>query len=586
MKITRILIALLLVAGSITPTLACHELCMPDDPDKEKYKNKNYHPPLGIPMYLSGNFCELRSNHFHTGLDIKTGGVEGKKVYSIEDGYVSRVKVGLWGYGNVLYITHPDGFVSVYAHLQKFNDEIAKFVKDAQYDRKRHQIELFPGKEQLVVKKGEVIALSGNSGSSVAPHLHFEIRESRTEHPVNPLLFGFDIKDNVRPTIRKVRIYPLDNNSYVDRHNEPKTYDVDGKVGNYKVADVDSIRVRGKIGFAVDVVDKLNGVSNICGIYRIELFVDSQQVYGQNLEKMNFAVNRYLNAHMDYEMWKVNSNHFQRSFLLPNNKLPIYENVKNRGFVTFDDTLWHDVRYRIEDTYGNVSELNFKVICDPPTAPFVLVKRKAPFQELKWNQENVVKQEGFVLRMPPNILYEDLGLKFNVEAQPKRAFAPLFKIHDYLTPLQSYFTVRIKPDSIPPGKESKMIVVSYSKNGKIYNEKGRYDNGWITARSRTFGNYSVMMDDTPPQIKPNNFKDGQNLAKKTEISLKITDNLSGVKSYSGTIDGKWALFEYDPQRAKLYYVFDEHVGAGEHTLKVTVKDERGNRKSYTAKFTR
>jgi len=553
-------------------------------PEKATYADLDFHPPMGIPLFLAGNFCELRSNHFHTGLDIKTGGVIGKKVYSIEDGYVSRVKVGLWGYGKVIYIRHPNGFTSVYAHLNKFNPTIEAYIKKAQYNAESFEIELFPSSDELVVKKGEQIGLSGNSGSSTAPHLHFEIRETATEHPINPLLCGFDIKDNVKPSIRYFRMYPLSDSSTVNDMFSAKSYKVEGSNGTYKYSG-GPIPVHGEIGFALDVVDKLNGMRNICGTYTIELYVDSQQVFGQRLEKMNFGVNRYINAHMDYELWKKDSRHFQRSYLLPNNRLPIYENVLNRGHVTINDGAVHQVKYVVEDAYGNTSTLSFEVKDSTPKVWPTYAERK-DMSLVEWDEEYVYKEDSFALFMPPNILYDDLYIDIAEATPHKYSIGKQFAIHNRYTPLQSYFTIKFRADSTMLANADKCMVVSISKGGKIYNEKGTMENGWLSARSRSFGTYTVMMDRKAPVISPKNFVDGQNMAKNTEISLKITDNLSGIKKYRGTIDGKWVLFQYDPQRSKVWYVFDDKVGTGEHELKFTVYDERGNKKVYTAKFTR
>ena len=558
-----------------------------DDPEKARYEKIDFHPPMGIPLYLAGNFCELRSNHFHTGLDIKTGGVIGKRIYAIEEGYVSRVKVGLWGYGKVIYVTHPNGYTSVYAHLNKFNDEIEAFIKKAQYMKEKYEIELFPGKDQLKVDRGELIAISGNSGSSTAPHLHFEIRESGSEKPVNPLLFNFDIKDNVKPVIRYFRIYPLTDSSFVSDKSRAASYKVGGSSGTYTAKDASPIKVHGEIGFAIDVVDKLNGAPNICGTYTIELFVDGEQVFGQRLEKMNFAVNRYINAHMDYELWKKESRHFQRSYLLPNNKLPIYENVKNRGVVKFTDNEVHAIRYVVKDVYGNESTLSFKVQSDAKPNYEALVKpASASFAQVKHNEAYALQQEEFAMLMPPDILYDDLDLQFSTASSPKYALAPLYKIHNKYTPLQSYFTVKFKADSAMQANASKCIIVSINDAGRIYNEKGKFEDGWISTRTRSFGNYTVMMDKTKPVITPQNISDGKDMSKNTQISIKMTDNLSGVRSWRGTIDGKWVLFEYDPQRAKAWYVFDDRIGPGKHKLKFTVRDERGNRSTYEAEFTR
>lgn len=559
-----------------------------DNPDRNAYQSYDFHPPLDIPLLLSGNFCELRPNHFHTGLDIKTQGVEGKKIYSIEEGYISRIKVSHWGYGKALYVRHPNGYTSVYAHMQRFNDEIEAFLEKAQYEKETYEIELFPGSTQLRVQKGEVIGRSGNSGSSLAPHLHFEIRETKTEHPVDPLLFTFKIQDDIPPTIKNFRVYPLSDSSYVNKKDVAKTFKTAGGSGRFRPASEDTIKVHGEIGFAVEVIDKLNGARNPCGIYTIELFVDDEQVYGQRLDNMDFAVNRYMNAHTDYEQFRRNKRHFQRSFLLPNNKLPIYENVKNRGIVKFLDNKVHHIKYIIKDTYGNTSTLKFAVKSIAKANHSAWKSAAKNFHQLlKHNRENSMQVDGFQFFMPPNLLYDDLPMTFEVAKAPSRAIAKLFKLHNEWTPLQSYYTVKLKPDTIPTGvKKRQLMVVSIDRNGRIWNEKGKYRDGWISARTRSFGNYTVMIDSIPPVITPKNISKGKDMSRAKRISFKIADNLSGIKKYRGEIDGRWVLFEYDPQAAALWYTFDEHVGPGEHELVLTVKDERGNKKTYKTTFIR
>ena len=553
--------------------------------DANKYSGLDLHPPLSIPMFLAGNFCELRSNHFHTGLDIKTGGVIGKKVHSIEKGYVSRIKVGLWGYGNVVYVTHPNGYTSVYAHLNRFNDKLAAFVKAAQYKAETYEIELFPSATDLVLSRGEVLGISGNSGSSTAPHLHFEIRETASENPINPLLFGFDIKDQVKPTIRQFRIYPLNENTAINKKNKATTFAVTGSNGVYKAKSSTPIQVHGEVGFALDVIDRLNGVSNKCGIYTIALSVDGEQVFGQRMEKMDFAVNRYINAHMDYGLFKTNKGHFQRSYLLPNNRLKIYENLKREGKVLFTDDKEHQIQYDVVDTYGNKSSLTFKVQSLPQATPVKSAKNY--HKRLRYDQEEVISTEGFEMKLPANILYDNLDFKFAAAKSPyPGSKAKLYQLHNYLTPLQSYFNLKFKVDSIDPALHSKLMVVSINKRGHAVNEGGKFENGWITAKSRSFGKYTVMLDKTPPAVKGKNIYPGKNMSANTEISLTISDNLAGIESYRGTIDGKWFLFQYKPRRNKLVYVIDERLKPGKHHLKVEVADERGNTTTYEADFTR
>jgi hypothetical protein len=266
----------------------------------DKYPKDYFRSPLDIPLFLAGNFGELRPNHFHAGIDIKTESVEGKNIYAAAEGYVSRIKIATNGYGKVIYITHPNGYVTTYAHLQRFSDKIEEYVKKQQYHKEKFEIELFPGKKQLPVEKGEVIALSGNTGGSGGPHLHFEIRDEKTEIAINPLLFGFDIKDDIKPVIKNIAIYPLNDSSYVNGVNKEKYIDLAGSEGKYRITG-GPYTVSGEIGFSVEANDYLNGSSNKCGLFSVELLLDSNRIYYHEIEQIAFSESRYINSHVDYK---------------------------------------------------------------------------------------------------------------------------------------------------------------------------------------------------------------------------------------------------------------------------------------------
>ena len=285
---------------------------------------KNYfQSPLGIPLYLAGNFGELRSNHFHSGLDMKTQGKEGFKIYAAADGFVSRVKISPWGYGKTIYIDHPNGYTTVYAHLQGYKGDIAEIIKKHQHEVENWEIDWLPSDTLMKVKKGDVIALSGNTGGSGGPHLHFEIRETETEHPVNPLLFGFAIKDNIKPLIRSIILTPLNDTSYVNNKRKPQRFLVSGSAGSYKLKNETSINAYGEIGIGIETIDKLNGYGNRNGIYSIELLENSQTIFKSEMKKFSFDESRALNSLIDYEMFLRKKVRFQRSYIEPNNHLNI-----------------------------------------------------------------------------------------------------------------------------------------------------------------------------------------------------------------------------------------------------------------------
>src|SRR6056297_590248 len=318
-------------------------------------------PPVKIPIYLSGTFGELRSNHFHAGIDIKTGGETGKKIYTIQDGYVSRIHISTSGYGKSLYITHPNGYISVYGHLSRYNNKIEKYIKEYQYDNQTHTLKIFPDKSLFPVKKGDIIAYSGNSGYSFGPHLHFEIRKSKDHTPLNALLFNFDVKDNIKPKILGIAVYPANPNSYINGKNTKKIIDTKGIRGDYQLKNDDTLRVSGDIGFGIETYDYLNESNNKCGVYSIELKINNSRIYYHEIQEIPFHKMRFINTHIDYETKIKDGRKFQKSFISPNNDLSIYKNVVNNGIIHFSENRVYNIQYIVKDSYQNTSKLDFIV---------------------------------------------------------------------------------------------------------------------------------------------------------------------------------------------------------------------------------
>src|SRR5690554_4080958 len=321
------------------------------------YSKYNLHSPLDVPLVLAANFGELRSNHFHTGIDIKTNRRSGYNILSIEDGYVSRIKVSPWGYGHVVYIDHYNGLTSVYAHCEAFVGELADLAFQQQENNEGFEINYYPAKDSLKVKKGQIIAKSGNTGGSTAPHLHFEIRETVTEHALNPLLFGFDIQDTQEPTIRGLKVYALTEEGY-RVPNKSKSYTVSGGNGNYSVSgntvsvDASYTSEKGGIGFSFDVIDKLDAADNVCGINEAFLLVDKDTVFSQNMERISFSSNRQINTHKDYEEFHNRRRHYQKAFKTKNNPLPIYRTMRNNGIIKVSPGNTYPINYIAKDAYG------------------------------------------------------------------------------------------------------------------------------------------------------------------------------------------------------------------------------------------
>lgn len=540
-----------------------------------------FRSPLDIPLRLSGSFGELRTDHFHAGIDFKTDGVEGKNIYSIADGYVSRIKITLKGYGKSLYITHPNGLVSVYAHLKSYNKEIDDFLKRAQYDTRTYEIDIFPSKDVLKVSKGDIIALSGNTGGSAGPHLHFEIRDEFTEHAYNPLMFNFNIVDNTRPKIFELYCYPIENNSNINGKNAKTSFQLHSSNGIYSILNNEILNLGGKIGFALETNDYFDYSNNKCGVFSIEQFINDSLIYSFELNEISFLETRYINSHMDYYLNEVKRKKIHKSFLEPNNKLNIYNNVVERGIVDFKKDSFYNVKFVIKDFNKNQSVLNFKV----KGIDFVSssISKKNYQIVLPYNQENFYETDDIKLNFPLNSLYDTLLLKYSVVKGSTNMYSDIHIIHDKYTPIHYYFSISLKAKNIPEKYYDKAVITTFNDNGTRKALGGYYLNGYVTAESRDFGKFCIMLDTISPTIKPVNII--SNMKNNKYIDLKINDDFSGVYFYNGYIDENWVLFEYDYKQNLIRYYFDEYIEKNQnHKLKVIVSDLMENQAIYETEF--
>jgi len=537
---------------------------------------KNYFKsPLGIPLYLAGNFGELRSNHFHSGLDMKTQGKEGLNVYAAADGFISRIKISPWGYGKTIYIDHPNGYTTVYAHLQGFKGEIAKQIKNYQYQNESWEIDWYPPDTLMKVKKGDLIALSGNTGGSGGPHLHFEIRETETEIPVNPLLFGFEITDNIKPEIKSIILTPLNDTSYVNNKNSIQRFLVTGTNGDYKLKYTTPIHAYGEIGIGIETIDKLNGYPNRNGIYSIELFKNMETIYKSEMKKFSFDQSRALNSLIDYSLFLRENIRFQRSFIEPNNQLNIYTKNNNNGVIHFSKNENMDFKYIVKDTYGNTSSISFNVTgnIDKSSLPN-LIKQKFD-TTFSYKINNIFEDDNIIINFPKDALYKDLPFHFSVADTMNGAITPTYFIHNDYTPLHHAIDISIKVGRLSDYLRSKSTIVHFDRNKRYYSKGGTWRNNYITANSKAFGGFAVMIDTVPPVITPLNISENKNMLNNSAIEIKIADNLSGIKSFKGYIDDKWVLMEYESKTAKIFHEFD-NLPKGNHVFKLELTDGVGN----------
>lgn len=538
--------------------------------------------PIDIPLTLNGNFGELRSNHFHAGIDLKTKGETGLPIYCIEDGYVSRVAVSSGGYGNVVYIDHPSGYTSVYAHLESFEPKLAQWVKTQQYKKKRFVVNLNPDKNQFQFKQGEIIAKSGNSGSSAGPHLHFEIRKTSNQHPVNPLFFDFKIKDTTKPVVENLFVYPMGKESQVQNKTSPQSFKLVYYGDSYHLKGLQSLNFYGEIGFGIDAIDYLDGNWSKCGIYQMELWVDNQLINTFELDELNYDKMRYINSHVDYRTYKKERIKVHKTYVDPGNKLGIYRQTTNNGIFNFKDGKRHKVQILLYDAYMNVSEINFYAVSTKPMKH----DEKEIYANMPYHQENKITTDQIKITIPEGALYRDLDFEFKVGKKPEGTFSPLFRVHNMETPLHKHMQVDIKALDLPDDLRNKALISIFNiKSGKHSSLGGSYEKGWIRTSTRSFGDYTVVIDTIAPSVRALSIKDHTTLSEAKRIRFKIEDELSGIKSYIGTIDNKWILLEYDAKRSLLYYNFDEHVKKGKkHKLQLIVKDQKENINTYNATF--
>jgi Peptidase family M23 len=542
--------------------------------------------PLKIPQLLSANFGELRIDHFHSGLDIKTQGVTGKEVVAAADGYIYRISVSPVGFGNAIYIVHSSGYSTVYGHLERFSDKIQKYVREQQYAKKSFSIVLLPKKDEFPVRQGELIAYSGNSGGSSGPHLHFEIRKSDTEKPINALFFDSGIVDNIAPVIEKLAIYPINNHTTINNRNTVKKLNVTGGHGVYSLNPENEISISGLAGFGIKTYDLMNDSPNRVAVYSIELSVDSLTIFKYIMDGFLFDESRYVNSHIDYETFMKDNIYYERTFVLPGDKLSVYKDVINRGLFNFNDNKTHRVKIVVTDVYNNKSVLTFYVKATSEKVPVAKGSSDKIIKLMPYDQVNKFSAENVSVNIPSGALYDTLDFSYKKESGTTGMFSDIHCIADKFTPVHKAYWLSIKPTSVLAGRVSKMLIVQLNDDQKKSPVKTFWDGEHFSAEVLSFGRFYIGIDTIPPVISTNDVKMGANLSGRKEITFKITDDLSGIKSYEAYIDENWALFEYDQKNDMLKYKFDETriTKGSKHNLSLKVTDNKDNSNVYKCSF--
>ena len=527
----------------------------------------DFHTPIDAPFDLSGTFGEFRSR-FHTGIDFKSRGVQGQKIFSIEDGYVSRIEVNNYGYGKVIYIDHLNGFTSVYAHLKNFSPELDEYVKSELYKSKRNSIKKFPKKNQLRINKGEVIGYSGNTGRSFGPHLHFEIRDTKSQDAINPLMFNYSYKDDERPIIRGLYIIN-ENNSLV--RNSPIRKKV--KKINDSTYTVDDFEYNGKIGIGLDIYDiQYKNLYNQNGVYKVELFIDSTLKYSYKMDKIKFSENHYKKIMYDYLSLAQKNKKVLKIYTPRNSDLSFLKNNKFNGIINSDSIRNNSLLVRVSDWNGNSSSIKFNIKANDS------ISRRSSYNgiEILTNQNYTLNKNSSIIEIGKNTFYDDLLMNISYQSDTLN----LGKEKD---PFRSSIMIKL-PHKISYTLELRQSFVGKIINGKISYISSKKNKSYIYASTSSLGEYIISKDTLKPDIKPINFKNKSNIKVKNTLKLRLKDDVSGIKNYSSYFNGNWALFEYEPKSNMIFHnLSDGIIKDGENELIIKYEDGVGNKGVYQAK---
>ena len=549
------------------------------------YPKDYFRNPLNIPIFLAGNFGECRPGHFHSGIDIKTLGKENQPVHAAAAGYISRIKMEKGGFGHGLYITHPSGYTTLYAHLNEFAPAIQAYVRKQQYAKQRWDVDLQLSPDQFKVKKGEQVAWSGNTGASTAPHLHFEIRNTKTEHPLNPELFGLPIIDEVEPVMREVAVY-TDNiyqgqPVYVPLKKTGTTWKPVKTEQNSVDKDTIIVDATDPVGIGINADDYMDGSDNSLTFYTAVLSMDDKVQSTITLDNIGYDETRYINAYVDYKTHELTKRWLQCLFQLPGNNLnTIFSQLNtNKGRLTITDGATHKIDIVLTDDKGNQCKAGFYLRASGRAAP---VPQVAGIH-FSANKLNAVKEQNIMFTLDERQLYDDIDFVYDHKTG-NDIYSEIFTVHYPYVPVHHHFDLSIKPNRPIPFDLRIKVVLIYDDGKTTEGSAARADdNGWYKTSVRDLGKYWLNIDTIPPVIKTA-IKPGVNLAKAKQILFTVKDATTSVRSFNGYIDDKWVCFEQ--HGSAFFYKFDEYCQHGKHKLVFTAADENGNSSTYTLNFTR
>lgn len=536
--------------------------------------------PLTIPLVLSGNFGELRSDHFHTGLDFKTQGQEGFPVMASTGGVVARVKVSPYGYGRAIYLNGPQGMTTVYAHLQRFEPALEMWVREQQYKDKTFEWDGAP-RRAFVYEQGDTIGWSGNSGSSGGPHLHFEVRETATQRPINPLLFDFEVADHVAPQLRAIWLIPHAG-STVDGRSYPVRYEQFGR----------KISIAGKARIAIDALDRLDGAANRCGVYRAEMMIDSNVVFAWQLDTLDFALGRDMNAHAFYPEWESTGEQVHRMHRLPGNRLPIYRSESRSAELSSAICSNHsesvasgqearaELSIRLWDVHGNLTTGVWKLAFQP-----VAIDSSAVHSERlrAFDAEAFISDSsGASVRISPSTFYEDFQLELS------RNIDETWSVGDPKLPASKSLEVRLPwPSHASLNRSDNWVAERLGDKNEVLDVyTGKADASGLLFSTKMTGRYRLNQDTVAPAITPHrrhrSNSDTALVVSDSELRFSLSDNLSGIESVNGALDDQWILLQWDPKKERIWYEISDarHAKRKWQRLVIQVEDAVGNRAEW------
>jgi murein DD-endopeptidase MepM/ murein hydrolase activator NlpD len=539
-----------------------------------KYPQNYFGWPVGANIGIVANFGELRPNHYHMGLDCQTDHRENAPIYAAADGYIAKVKIEPYGFGRCIYINHPNGLTTVYAHLNAFEPALEKYITNEQYKLQKWKVFLDIPANLFKVDKGDYIAASGNTGGSQGPHLHFEIRDTKTDKCLNQLMFGLPIADNNPPEIIRLAMYDRSTSTF---NQTPKTFSLKKVNGIYTIVGNKITTSTNRVSFALTMQDKTSMSGNPNGVYGAAVFDNDKRISRFQIDSISYAETRYMNAHIDHRLKTSGGPYLQHLSPLPGYENFIYTTDESRGIVHLEDGETHAIKIIVADANGNQSTLKFDIAAGSIAAR----QNISSTQKFTPNFINIFENSKVKFHLPENAIYDTVY--FNYNEMPSATGKNIYQLHNATVPVQCMYPVSIR-ENFAMEDTGKIVMERFYGSKKDF-AKANFNNGWYTASFREFGNFQLLVDREPPNIVPIGFRDGMNAAGQSRIMFNIKDNTEDIVNFTALLDGKWLRFSND-KGINFIYKFDERCTTGSHELKIFATDQVGNTAERVYRFTR